>query len=39
VEYRIGSEGSKIESYWSKDFSEDEWKALYAEVFGRRPGR
>jgi len=35
VEYRIGNEGGKIENYWSEDFSEDEWNALYAEVFGQ----
>jgi hypothetical protein len=26
--------GYKIESYWSVDFSEEEWEAIFAEVFG-----
>lgn len=29
-----GGEGRKIESYWSQDLSEEEWKAMFAEVFG-----
>jgi hypothetical protein len=34
VEYGTGSEGCKIESYWAGDFPENEWKAIFAEVFG-----
>lgn len=29
-----GGEGHKIESYWSQDLSEEEVKAMFAEVFG-----
>jgi hypothetical protein len=35
VEYGSGTgAGLKTESYWEKDLSEAEWKAIFAEVFG-----
>jgi hypothetical protein len=27
-------EGYKTESYWSEDFTDDEWRAIFAEAFG-----
>lgn len=29
-----GGTGYKIERYWAEDLSEEEWKAIFAEVFG-----
>jgi hypothetical protein len=35
VEYGFSTgEGYKTESYWQDDLSDDEWKAIFAEVFG-----
>jgi hypothetical protein len=35
VEYGANTgEGWKSESYWARDLSEEEWKAVFAEVFG-----
>jgi hypothetical protein len=35
VEYGShGGGGFKVERYWAEDLSEDEWKAICAEVFG-----
>ena len=33
VEYGSGGGGFKVERYWGEDLSEDEWKAIFAEVF------
>jgi hypothetical protein len=35
VEYGFGiGEGYKTESYWQGDFSDKEWKSIFADVFG-----
>jgi AraC-like ligand binding domain len=34
VEYGSDGGGFEVERYWAEDLSEDEWKAIFAEVFG-----
>jgi hypothetical protein len=39
VEYGHGDNGGKVELYWSETFSEQEWAAMLAEVFGPEAAR